>query len=771
MPSLEERLKIANEHVANVKPDLLDNKSSGNQIKPKSDRLWDQKYQPLIDANKGFERFQFEPDKSGKKIDGWDDIINYGNSLPIMKAVNGRYDAYLKKGDLNSEAKELINTLKNSSFAAMNELEKISNGGGSMETFLKYQKNALVADYKLGKTIGPGSKSNYIYDPDKKTLSDRVTFEKNNNTVKVGDRGSTETNVGEGKVNPYQGYIQTKGYLNLSMESVKNQVKPLVKAWGDNAYNYFNADDKAAGRIDSKNRDNTLNFSKDALTFISKYGTQSGNPVYDKENKKKAAVILNKLNAFGKNEDPRVARDEQIKYIKQLTTGKTNQLTNMVEDMGYYGSVFLYKKYKDVLGSNDKYYQGAEKYLGKTDELDEEIDSHETYAKGIKEDKLEARTEAMKPMDMPHKQMFFKNIISDNGNIQSYHQFLKNAGYDPKTGSLGKNSRDPRTGIVIPPELYRAYDDLNSYWTGTTGGTTSRVNPNEVNYFGGKDGKEYKSYGTTFAIGNKGAFDKIMRQAYNETVKAYKKRFSDLNDPKKREKDLGRGSTADKVFYYDYVDMSLDKNGFLVNTSGDKHKNVSTIFDMMKNADGTINTRNVTLLSNEELKRGTYSKASKATLDKEYLLDQNPDKFNNFFKGKDLSQMYVEFDRHSSVPYRSTYTFVNMKTGEKLAMIAPVDHIKKHKEYIHAKTWMTVPEARFQRLGQLKLPDSDGYYKNAAIIQKDGQKLAVFQYKDDDGVLKREQLELGDVQIETAKQTFLDFFKRIKELDKEYSLK
>lgn len=780
MPLSNEDLdKLALAKAKESKPELWDNdpKTKPADLKkptnpkvstPTKDRVWDKKFQPLIDANVGFgTQFTFGIDKStGKKIDGWDDLVNYGNSLALMKAVNGRYDSFLKKEDISESSKKRIKDLKNASWAAMNEIEKISKGTGSIEKFLQYQKNAFKADWDLGTLMGPNSKSNYVYDPDKKTIMSKAEFAKKYEGVKQGERGSTQTNVGGGGVDPYAGYIQTKGYLELSRNRVKDQVKPLVNAWAKNTYNYLNADDKTAGRIDPNNRDNALELSKDALSFISKYGTQTGNREYDKQNKIKAAGFLNKLNAYGKNQDHKIARDSQLKYLRQLTTGKTNQLSDLIDDMGYYGSTFLYKKHKDRLGKNDKYYEGAEKYWGETDALDEEIQSHEVYATQTKKDKLDARKEALNTSEALHKNMLYKNIIDDNGNIQSYHQFLKNAGWDPKTRSLGEPTYDKRTGIIQAPELYNAFNDYNSYWSGVDSrGVTTYTDPNKFKYEK-INGKTYKTAVPVFAIGRPEAFHKIMRQAYNETVKSYKKRFSLLNDPKKREKDMGRGNTADKVLYYDYVDMSLDKDGNLINTEGDKHSNVSKIFNMFQNPDKTVNNIDITVLDNDDIKSGKYSKASRETLDKDYLKNQNQSKFDNFFKGKDLSQMYVEFDRNSSVGYRSTYTFVNQKTGEKLAMIAPVEYIKKNKEVLHAKTWMTVPEARFQRLGKLDLPDKDNYYKNAAIIQKNGIKYATYQYKDSDGVFKREEIALGDIQIEVAKQQFKEYFKRLAELEK-----
>ena len=84
---------------------------------------------------------------------------------------------------------------------------------------------------------------------------------------------------------------------------------------------------------------------------------------------------------------------------------------------------------------------------------------------------------------------------------------------------------------------------------------------------------------------------------------------------------------------------------------------------------------------------------------------------------------------------------------------------------------MTVPEARFLKAGSVSLPDKDGYYNNAAIIQKDGIKVAVYKYLDTDGVTKQEEIPIGDVQIEVAQQQFKEYFDRLIAIEKVYNKK
>jgi hypothetical protein len=733
-------------------------------VVPTAPKAWDQ-YQKVIDSH-----------------DGWDKAVNYSNSLHMMKAVNGRYDKLLSSKEVDPDAKEVLKTMVSSSKSAMDELVKISKGAGNSKLFEMYRDNADAADAKIATMLGESTKSNYVYDPVKKIVVDRTTFEINNPSPKKKDRDadkstSTQANAGGGGVNPYAGFLQMKNYTHNSGQLVKNEVNPLVTTWGKNAFNLFNSDDKTAGRYDADNRKNTLNYTKDALTFISKYGTQSGDKNKDRLNKEAATNHLKQLNSLGSNEDAKIAWDSQMNYVKKLSTsGKTNQVTDMIEDMGYYGSTFLYNKHKKSLGKNEKYYEGSEKNSGNLDMIDANIQRHQDYMTDTKKDKVTARTQAMLKfsgeadaetmdvnrevgllegmgmavgiLDRPEeakaklkagissKQEVFNAAIGDDGKIQSYHEFIKNLGpqYKTKKGLMG------------------------DYKVQTKGDRTDKIYSQNKGFFDAKAG-------TLFYDDEE--FNETMRPLYNNIVKSYKKEFSLLNDPKKREKDMGQGNTANSVLYHDYVDMSLDKNGRMVKTQDYKGGNVAKIFGMMQGQGGSINDTDITLISDQDINSGSFSKASKSKLDAHK--DNNRVTYNNFFKGADLSQMTVEFDRNASIDNHSIYTFINQKTGKKLSMVAPASYIMKNKETFFKETRMSTPEAIFQKLGKRDLPDKDNMYKDAAIIQKDGMKYATFKYKNSDGVTKTEEIPIGDVQIEVAEKQFKEYFKRLKEIENTYS--
>ena len=731
---------------------------------PAAPKVWDQ-YQKVIDANKG-----------------WDEVVNYGNSLHMMKAVNGRYDKFLSNKDFDPNAKEVMKTLINSSKGAMDELVKISNGTGNPKLFEKYRDNADAAQLKISTMLGPKTNSNYVYDPDKKYIVDRTTYDINNQSPKKKESwydksGSTQANAGGGGVNPLAGFLQMKNYTYNSGQLVKQEVNPLVTTWGKNAYNLFNADDKTAGRYDPDNRKNTLNYTKDALTFISRYGTQSGDKVKDNQNKAQALDYLTQLNNLGKDSDAKIAWDSQMSYVKKITTsGKTNPLTDMIEDMGYYGSKFLYNKHKKVLGKNEKYYEGSDKKQENLDMIDANIQRHEEYIIDSKKDKVTAREQAMLKFtgkadsetmdenrdvgifegiamklgftDDPYeakakveagistKQLAFEAAIGNDGKIQSYDEFLKNLGpqYAYKQGLTGEYKVQTKAD-----KTDKIFDQNNSFWNAKRG--------------------------TIFY--DKEDFNQTMRPLYNEIVKSYKKEFSLLNDPKKRNKDMGSGNTANSILYHDYVDMSLDKNGKMIKTQDYKGGNVATIFGMMQGQGGSVNDQNITLIDDSDIKSGKFSKASKTMLENQKA--NNDLVYKRFFKDADLSQMTVEFDRNSSLDYHSTYTFINQKTGKKLSMVAPASFIAKNNETFWKETRMSTPEAIFQKLGKRDLPDVDNMYKDAAIIQKDGMKYATFKYKNSDGVTKTEELPIGDVQIEVAERQFKEYFKRLKEIENTYT--
>lgn len=768
--SSEDIRKQALAQAQQTKPELWDNdpKTKPADVKPKpgaptavtpqQPKAWDQ-YQKIIDAN-----------------EGWDDVVNYSNSLHMMKAVNGRYDKFLSNKEFDPDAKEVMKTLINSSKGAMDELVKISNGTGNPKLFEKYRDNADAAQLKISTMLGANTKSNYVYDPDKKIIVDRTTYEINNPSPKSRDKTTTQANAGGGGVNPFAGFLQMKNYTYNSSDIVKKEVNPLVTTWGKNAFNLFNADDKIAGRYDPDNRKNTLNYTKDALTFISKYGTQSGDKNRDAQNKQKAASFLKQLNNLGSNEDPKIAWDSQMSYVKKLSTsGKTNEITDMIEDMGYYGSTYLYNRHKKVLGKNEKYYEGSEKSSGNLDMIDANIERHQEYMVETKKDKLAARDAAMlkfvgeKDMEtfeedngglwqnikdftgigasrnelksevknkISAKQLAFNAAIGNDGRIKNYHEFVNafRPQYKIQPGLMGDQKIQTRSDKR--DFMYSVFSGLGDDKVGT------------LNY-------------------DNADFNEVMRKAYNDVVKSYKKEFSDLNDPKKRNKDMGSGNTADRVLYHDYVDMSLDKNGRMIKTQDYKGGNVAKIFDMMQAQGGAINDTDITLINDAGIKNGTFSKASKREL--EVQKANNKTIYDDFFKGADLSQMTVEFDRNASIDYHSTYTFINQKTGKKLRMIAPASYIAKNKETFWKETRMSTPEAIFQKLGKRDLPDMDNMYKDAAIIQKNGIKYATFKYKDTDGITKQEEIPIGDVQIEVAEKQFKEYFQRLQKIENTYS--
>lgn len=757
-----------------AKPELWDDnpKTMPANVKPKpvvatAPKAWDQ-YQKVIDSH-----------------EGWDKAVNYSNSLHMMKAVNGRYDKLLSNKEFDPSAKETVKVLINSSKGAMDELVKISKGVGDPKLFEKYRDNADAAELKMTRILGEKTNSNYVYDPDKKNIVDRTTYEINNPKPKSKDKFSTQANAGGGGVNQYAGFVQMKNYTFNSGEAVKKEVNPLVTSWGKNAYNLFNSDDKIAGRYDADNRKNTLNYTKDALTFISKYGTQSGDKNKDNLNKATAAKHLKQLNSLGSNEDSKVAWDSQMSYVKKITTsGKTNEVTDMIEDMGYYGSTFMYNRHKKVLGKNDKYYEGSEKSSANLDMIDANIQRHQDYITDTKKDKITARTQAMLKFsgaqdlenidqdpnavinnmsswdqvkegfkdtfgfgladidkkqvkrDVSTKQVAFEAAIGNDGKIQDYHQFLKNLGPEYKIQS----------GLMGDKKIQTKADKKDAVYTAFSGSWDPKT-------------------GTFFY--DDANFNEVMRKAYNDIVKSYKKEFSNLNDPKKINKDMGSGNTADRILYHDYVDMSLDKNGRMVKTQDYKGGNVAKIFGMMQGQGGLVNDSDITLIDDQDIKQGKFSKASKGMLENQK--NNNQLVYNRFFKDADLSEMTVEFDRNASIDNHATYTFINQKTGKKLRMVAPASYIAKNKETFFKETRMSTPEAIFQKLGKRDLPDMDNMYKDAAIIQKNGMKYATFKYKDIDGVTVTDEIQIGAVDINVAEKQFRQYFQRLQEIKNQNS--
>jgi hypothetical protein len=748
---LDKIAKESEKRLAEKKPELFDKDPNTKPVavekpadlkavvQPKK-KAWDEQFQPMIDAA------------------GFDKVANYGNSLHMMKAINGRYDNVLGSAEIDDSVKQTIKSLKNNSWSAMKELKKISEGTGDPELWNKYKIAADAADKKLTSQIGYGLGKNYVYNNKDKTIMKKSEAEKKFQGWETDEDegGSTEANAGGGGVNPYAGYNQLKSFETRTREQIKNTINPIVSTWTKNSFKLLNASDEISEKYDPDVKDNTIALSKSVLTFVSKYGTQSGNKTIDANNKKEASKLLAQLSS------PKLDYNDKVNLLKRTSTAETNVIEDMVSQMGYYGSRAIYTRYKDVQGKKDKYYEnGADRYAKEgLDNVNGLISDSDGYFEKTKKDRIDAKSQVTSHSKRSHATMVFDNLVNEKGQITDYNTWLKNLGYDAKSGDIGEIKYSKNSGNFSYNPLLSIYKDSKSGWDSRTNviGTYGRP----IEYLD-KDGRTQRSNGSRYFVGDKEAFNEVMRKAYNESVKEYKAKFSDLNDPVVYKGVIqgvgGFGNTASKAAKLSSVDMSLDKDGNMIHSQDFKGNNANNIFKLMLNSDGSVNTKDVTLLGKSEILQGKDRTGSKDYLNGKK--DSNAATFNAFFGQKDLSDIKITFTKNASLDYHGKYIFTNKETGQKLVMVAPASYLNEKNDFAWKNSQVSVDDGRFARLGKRTLPDKDGLYKNARIIDDNGSKVAIFNYLDSDGMSTEYRLPIGDKNIKEATAYFNDYVQNI----------
>ena len=748
---LDKIAKESEKRLAEKKPELFDKDPKTKpvdikkpvdlkvEVQPKK-KVWDEQFQPMIDAA------------------GLDKVANYGNSLHMMKAINGRYDNVLGSAEIDDSVKQTIKSLKNNSWSAMKELKKISEGTGDPELWNKYKIAADAADKKLTSQIGYGLGKNYVYDNKKKTITKKAEAERNHQGWETDEDegGSTEANVGGGGVNPYAGYNQLKSFETRTRDQIKNTINPIISTWTKNSFKLLNASDETSEKYDSNVKDNTIALSKSVLTFVSKYGTQSGNKTIDTNNKKEASKLLAQLS------NPNLDYADKVNLLKRTSTAETNVIQDMVSQMGYYGSRAIYTKYKDIQGKKDKYYEnGADRYAKEgLDNVNGLISDSDGYFEKTSKDRIDAKSEVASHSKRSHAKMVFDNLVNEKGQITDYNTWLKKLGYDAKSGDIGEIRYSKSSGDFSYNPLLSIYKDSKSGWDSKTNVIGTYGKP--IEYLD-KNGRAKRSNGDRYFVGDKQAFNEVMRKAYNESVKEYKTKFSDLNDPVVYKGVIqgvgGFGNTASKAAKLASVDMSLDKDGNMIHSQDFKGNNANNIFKLMLNSDGSVNTKDITLLGKFEIEQGKDRTGSKDYLNNKK--DNNAETFKTFFGQKDLSDIKITFTKNASLDYHGKYIFTNKKTGQKLVMVAPASYLNEKNDFAWKNSQVSVDDGRFARLGKKTFPDKDGLYKNARIIDDNGSKVAIFNYLDSDGMSTEYRLPIGDKNIKEATAYFNDYVQTI----------
>lgn len=664
----------------------------------------------------------------------------------IKKAINGDFNNILQSKDVDEKVKKDVKGVINNSWSAMNEILLYNNTNGKSGAMDKSDKYRQVADSfmnVIGDALSYDKGKNIVLDNKTLMIKLRKDWEIDTDTVHSGKPYSTQANKGEGKTNPFAGYNQDKAYMAWSMNNVKDKVSPIVQSWGTVAFSLLNGDDAAANKVDPDNRNSTLKYTKDAMTFISKYGTQSGDKQIDGKNKQMAIALLAKLN------NGNIPWEKQLSLIEQKSLeGETNVITDAISQMGYYGTTWMYERHKGTMGQNKKYFSKAPQEADNLDSVDAlvgEVKVFREFMVGVKD---RARKLAITKSNSPYAKATFNALLPEGAEgpvtFDKWLYNMKNVSNSFNKDATRQN--DTRRGLVET-----GYGGMRN--VGPNENFAEKIAPLNPGWTFGDFGKLLNIFDS-----NEKVQKEKLKELYNESLTKYKKVFSDMNEKQIYKGKIifgsGTGNTANNELFM-HVNMSLDKAGNMINTSTNKGNSANGMLNLMRNEDGSINTNDISLMDNADISEGLKKSATKADLLR--LKDENEAKYKAFFGAGKLDDVQVTFDRNASLDRHATYTFRNRTTGKSLVMVAPYSFLKDRKEEFWTKTIMSDAEYRYQRMGKKKLPSVDGLYTNAEIRDGKYGKMGSFKYTMTDGTTGTHEFVIGDLNITKATAYFNNF--------------
>lgn len=733
---------------------------------------WDSQIAPIIDEHPELKKF-----------------VNFQTSKPMMRAVNGRYDkvmGQLKEDD--PKAYESFKKFKNSSWAMANELKKFNTDEFDAEKFTKYQKDAIVYfngiadsyDYEKGKGLAMNSEGHMMTREqyDKWDQTPRVSKDKASTTAKVVYDPTADQEL----IADYELANVSSGYKKLKRidQYYKNQgldlIQPITKSWVSTSLQGIDTK-HPNGESDSA----VLNMNKDILSHIGKHKTTQ-DPDLAAGDQKNANDILKQLR--GKD------RTEQLQIIKDYS----EKINGMTGRMGYYGNATIYNKYKKgVIGQNLNYYpqrkgKDRDDYYNETQEngiIDRTIMNFQAFRGVDKEIRLKTldivtnkKWEAIRDGanlggDLSEKDMLvaFKSLVDENGNIRSLKAWQGELGKNlTKTVSLKdqwgyeQNYSENTEGLVKFYNKIGGVTDPNYFVSdyNTRGNLYSQSAGDQ------KELREDMAKDKQRQLSANAKQQQVWTEAYLKLKKSYKKTFDDVNVKQIYDAtllDAGFGKDRNQALNYVGVNLAVDKNMKLKETTGPKQENVQKVFGLLFDENGNVDKENVTLFSNKDIKDGLNAVQPSELKEQRKLNEQV---LKNFLKTNN-DNVTMTFYRNTNVSGQSAYQFYNTKTKESMMVYAPQTMLGKKgvNEDLFTKTGRDPLDFTFKAKGQLDMPifndkNNKPAYKSAALKydkERDSYVGEIWDYNSE-GFLKSKIYEIpygSAISVNDAQKTFLDF--------------
>jgi hypothetical protein len=749
--SAEAEQKLNTGVVNNNKPSvdkLKEKPQVKDEVKPKVETKlsnWDEQIAPVLDNHPELKK-----------------AINYNTSMHIMRAVNGRYDKamYQLKQD-DPKAYETFKKFKNNAWALANELKKIDSGGFNDKLANKYMKDADAYFDILQESYAEGKNKAWVMTDKAQLLSSKayekykqepgVDKEASTSAKTVFDRKGFDELVADYETgNVSKAYQKLKGQDTYFRDKGVKLMQPITKSWVQTSLNRIGE----KGTNATTNED-ALNLNRDILSHIGKYKTTL-DPELAKKDQSTANSILNKL------------KGKTIEQQYQILKDNAKQINGMTSRMGYYGNAKIFNQYKkSTIGKDLEFYPASNigknqvDYFNMVQEngvIDKHIRTFRDFRDADSKVRLNAlqmtnnRWEAIvdgtglrdnkffggkEGMNQAQFKQAMSALVDENGNINSYQTFMKKLGpqYKYYEGPFGMGKKEVRG------DLTENMIKNQRAWYETSQGS--------LFYDEGEDREE-------------------MMKIYSNLKKAYKKTFDDVKVKHVYDAtlmDIGFGDERNQALSYKGVNLSVNKDMKLKETTGPKQENINKIFNLMFDKNGNVDTENITLFGNADVKSGLNAiqrdelkgqKNKNEAILKEFLKDDN-------------DHITVTFLRNTNVPGQAAYKFYNPETKKSMMMFAPTSLLGNNgvKEDLYTKTGRDPLDFTFQLRGSLSMPvvkndQGKPAYKSAELKydKENDQYYGETLYYDDKGNSKIFKYTIpygSSISVSSAQKSYLQF--------------
>lgn len=716
--------------------------------------------------------------KEPSKLSNWDaniapildtypelkESINFKTSLPMMRAYNGRYNkamSELKTDDPKAYA--VFKKFTDNSYAMANELKKYGTSNFNPELELKYRKNAMAYFDDLQDLYSEDKKKGFVMN-DKAQFLNSKQYEKYKQEPDV-DKESSNTAKAirkgyEDLVADYETPFVSKAYLKLKgqdtyfREKGIDLMQPITTSWGATSLQRLGEKSTSA-----QTNEDSYNLITSILGHVGKYKTTL-DPQLAQKDQYTANDILKKIKGKSLEEKYKILKDNS-KIINGIT-----------KRMGYYGNAKVIDQFKKSSIATDlNFYPASNTGKSQQDYFNMiqdggVIDNHRRAFRNFKEADSNIRKDVLQDAQLDWKEIrdgvdlggdlnkndmdnMFQSLVDSQGNIRSFDAWrneltnkltttlvltdaygFKNKYVDNTKGQIKLYNKIK--GLTDPDYFVSDYNTRGNLYSQSPG------DQKELRADMAKDRERQSSADLKQK--------QVWIDAYKKLKLAYKKKFDEANVKNVYDTtlmDIGFGDERNQALTFKGVNLSVNKDMKLKDTSGPKQENINKIFNLMFDGNGNVDTEDITLFDNADVKSGLNAIQKD---DLKYKKDNNEHTLKEFLKDNN-DHISVTMFRNTNVAGQVAYKFYNPDTKKSMVMFVPAKMVGSNgvKEDLYTKTGRDPLDFTFQLRGSLTMPifkndngkaayasaelkydrENDEYYGETVIYDSTGNKTPI----------------------------------------------